>query len=152
MTRSQVKFVYERKRNAVFFSRKFRALVQGRSARNTCYRDRLFSTAPAAICAERVNCEAGRSATLISRPRPETVDPHISVFIAFRELNTIARIQYCSALYYCGDSAGGALKPVASLPACRTTSRDPCGTLLRGVKSAFISARIGPCIMALYNL
>lgn len=62
--------------------------------------------------AECVNCERGE-ATLISRLRPAAENPHISVFIAFGELNIVARIQYCSVLYSREDRADGAAEPVA---------------------------------------
>lgn len=59
-----------------------------------------FFICPDVICAECVNCEASYFATLISHSCLDVVDPHINVFIAFHELNIIARIQYYNAFYY----------------------------------------------------
>ncbi|EFN68724.1 hypothetical protein EAG_07972 [Camponotus floridanus] len=56
--------------------------------------------------------------TLILRSRLNTVDSHISVFIAFRELNIIAWIQYCSTLYCCKDRTDGVAEPVAPNITC----------------------------------
>lgn len=142
-------FVYECGQPRHLFSQISRA--QGRGARVTAID---FSPPPRPLSrAERVNCEAGRPATLISRPRPDTVDPHISVFIAFRELNIVARIQYCSALYYCAGIAPvvpwNQLHPYQLV---EQTSRDPRRTLLRGVMSAFIFAHWTMYIAAPYNL
>jgi len=68
---------------------------------NECLRDLFFSfDCPRYPCG---TCKLRRElpATLISPASVLAVDPHISMFIAFRELNIVARIQYCSALYYC---------------------------------------------------
>jgi len=78
-------------------------------------------------------------ATLISPASGLTVDPHISMFIAFRELNIVAWIQYCSALYYCKYRAGGT-SCITTMLANRVLRKIP-----RGAGSSFTS------ISSIYN-
>lgn len=74
-------------------------------------RDRVFQLIRSYL--ECINCEQVAPETFILRSRLNMVDSHINVFIAFRELNIIAWIQYCSTLYCCKDRTDGVAEPVA---------------------------------------